>query len=112
MGLTYKYYKGERECPYTDDGRHFFWLYEKWWHDSESRIGHSDNVISTLVAEYKKDGLAVFEAYDGVPIELKAVFYDRYMYHFDYKGKEGFMNFYKAYYGHGTDRDMAEIQSD
>lgn len=112
MGLSYKYYNGERECPYSDDGRHFFWLYEKWWHDSEQSREHSDDVISTLVANYKEAGLANFEASDGVPIELKSIFYDRYMYHFDYKGKEQFMNLYKTYYGHGTDRDLAEIQSD
>ena len=103
MGLRYKYYNGEKECPYADDGRHFFWLYEKWWHDSEPSGEHSDDVISTLVANYKEAGLTDFEASDGVPIELKSVFYDRYRYHFGYKDKEQFMNFYKAFYGHDTD---------
>ena len=103
MGLRYKYYKGERECPYTDDGSAFFWNCEKWWHNFDRKDEHIAGIICKCVYYYKKAGLADFEASDGVPIELKSVFYDMYRQRIDYREKEQFMNFYKAFYGHETD---------
>ena len=61
---------------------------------------HSDDIIDELISEYIGVGLDSFAQFDGIPLTLKALLFNRYA-----KGcqslsdaKEAFMAFYDKYY--------------
>ena len=75
--LTFcRYYKGEEECPaeLKETGASNFWNYEKYWVDSEDL--RDEKGYNTK--GYIEHGLKDFCSDDGVPITLKALFYNRY----------------------------------
>lgn len=92
-----KYYKGEKECPYTNDSpedsmKRHFWNYESYWVDSDDKI-RSENV--GLLRAY---GLEDFNANDGTPISLKALLLNRWGHWEGLYDIEGFKKWYLADY--------------
>lgn len=88
-----KYYKGENECPYTNDSpeesiKGHFWNYEKYWIESDNKI-HTENV--GLLKAY---GLENFNANDGTPISLKALLFNRWGHWVGLYDIEGFKKWY------------------
>lgn len=89
-----RYYKGEKKNPYEDAIKSMFWEYEKKWLDmfldeSQTLIKYRD--------EYVKDGLLDFESNDDVPITLKSMLYNRFLYWSEGTPNE-FKKFYKKQY--------------
>lgn len=69
-----RYYKGEKDCPF-DDTRGTLWNYERSWCEMQAK---NDAKIDDLVLDYNLYGLSGFEPYDGVPISLKALLFNRF----------------------------------
>ncbi len=89
-----RYYKGEKENLFSDGIKAQFWEYEKKWlemflDESPILVGYRD--------EYAKDGLLDFESKDDVPITLKAMLYNRFLYWSEGSPSE-FKKFYKEQY--------------
>ena len=79
-----RFYKGETVCPFKDGDKQMFWLCEKWW--TEQTIPATDA------------GLSSFELYDGVPITLKAVLFNRYCKYAERVDIEDFRKLYRTTY--------------
>ena len=78
------YYKGEKECPFR-----------------EQIIPATDagcERIAPILKEYTNAGLSNFEMYDGVPITLKAVLFNRYCKYAERTDIEGFKDLYQSTY--------------
>lgn len=45
-----KYYKGEKECPYEDFGKHFWWVVEMYGVDAKDEI--KSNTLSKTMLHY------------------------------------------------------------
>lgn len=91
-----RYYKGEKEKP---DNASNLWGYEEVWvkmseNPEKNEVGF--NTLSEYADEYIRNGLATFNASDGVPITLKALLHDRYR-HFT-GSSDGFKEWYKENY--------------
>lgn len=72
-----KYYKGEEECPHKGD-KALLWEYERAWVDmSTSKEGKS--LLMEYVGEFNRAGMGQYEVNDGVPINLKALLYNRFI---------------------------------
>lgn len=73
------YYKGEKEYPFREADKQMFWLGEKWWTEQTELASDAGcERIAPILKEYTNAGLSNFEMYDGVPITLKAVLFNRY----------------------------------
>lgn len=55
-------------------------------------------LITPILKEYTDAGLSSFELYDGVPITLKAVLFNRYCKYAESVDIEGFRKLYRATY--------------
>jgi hypothetical protein len=67
-----KYYKGEKECPFTDQIKSTFWFYERVWVNDELNCPKA-------VEEYIDDfALTKVNIDDGVPCPLKALLFNRF----------------------------------
>lgn len=94
-----RFYKGETVCPFKDGDKQMFWLCEKWW--TEQTIPVTDagcELITPILKEYTDAGLSSFELYDGVPITLKAVLFNRYCKYAESVDIEGFRKLYRTTY--------------
>ena len=69
-----QYYKGERVCPF-DDERALLWDYERLWCEMQNV---KDDIINYMLFEYNVSELGSFEPYDGTPISLKALLFNRF----------------------------------
>lgn len=87
-----RYYKGEKECPFDGIAANL-WDYEKAWVDNHSA---KDSILSICLEEYNGHGFTHLEEYDGVPITLKALLFNRY-YHWMGNADE-FPRWYKEVY--------------
>ncbi len=108
-----RFYKGEAECPFKDGYKQMFWLCEKWWTEqtipatdagTEQTIPATDagcELITPILKEYTDAGLSSFELYDGVPITLKAVLFNRYCKYAERVDIEGFRKLYRTTYTKG-----------
>ena len=97
-----RFYKGEAECPFKDGYKQMFWLCEKWWTDET--IPGTDGgceLITPILKEYTDAGLSSFELYDGVPITLKAVLFNRYCKYAERVGMVGFRKLDRTAYSKG-----------
>lgn len=72
------------------------WWYERKWL-FESMRGCD---FKQYIAEYKRTGLESLCSDDGIPIELKALLFERYSqcFHFTEQAATSFAGFYKQYY--------------
>lgn len=91
-----RYYKGEEECPEDlhRQGANMLWYYESLWATrAEFRSETDGNFL-----EYTASGLADFSTDDGVPMTLKALFFNRYSHWIGgysiTSDREGFKNWY------------------
>ena len=91
-----RYYKEEDDCPFDDPNMSVSWFYERVWVEDIFHNRYNDELIS----EYIGVGLDSFAQFDGIPLTLKALLFNRYA-----KGcqslsdaKEAFMAFYDKYY--------------
>lgn len=94
-----RFYKGGTECPYNEGNKQMFWLCEKWW--AEQTFPATDagcQLISPILKEYTDAGLSNFEMYDGVPITLKAVLFNRFCKYNERIDVEGFRALYLDIY--------------
>lgn len=91
-----RYYKGEQNCPYTDNTKSMLWDFERTWvndvlHDAD---------FNELLTEYMNVGLRDFSETDDTPITLKAILFNRYA-KTAYTMQDAvpsFKDFYKKYY--------------
>lgn len=87
-----RYYKGEKECPYTMDEA-IAWGAEKFYVEN-FREG---SIIFDFLSEYQRMELSSFQMLDGVPLTLKAVLYNRFE-HYNEAGPEEFKKWYMRVY--------------
>jgi hypothetical protein len=75
----YKYFKGEKENPFkngTDNGKAMIWFYESKWYEMHES---NDKILDWHLSEYTSTlGLVSFEHFDGTPITLKALLFNRF----------------------------------
>ena len=96
------YYKGEKECPFREADKQMFWLGEKWWTEQTELASDAGcERIAPILKEYTNAGLSNFEMYDGVPITLKAVLFNRYCKYAERTDIEGFKDLYQSTYING-----------
>ncbi len=88
-----RYYKGEKENPYEGD-KGMFWYIERGYVDM--RVVE-DKALADCGSEYMRQGLLDFEEFDGTPLLLKALLYNRFEYWLQGSVKE-FKKFYKESY--------------
>lgn len=93
-----RYYKGEEQNPYNDvdQDKAMLWMYEKCFVMHGPRYDYS-----IYLSEYAVVGLTSFAKDDGVPIEYKALLFNRYV-KTEYSlmdAAEPFKMFYLKYYG-------------
>lgn len=93
-----RYYKGQKNNPYTDRKEEYLYIYERAW--VELMMSNDDEIISTLIDDYINAGLAHFSETDNVPITLKAVMYNRYAQHNEMFKIDEFKNWYLCEYSH------------
>lgn len=102
-----RYYKGEKERPYKEGDKAFFWDWESKWVEftltayKNSEVG----ILGTMIDEYLSCGLRTFNEDDGVPTTLKALLFNRYLHQTNYPMKEGaelFKKFYNDTYKKGS----------
>ncbi len=95
-----RYYKVEDECPeeIAKAGDELLWFYERVWVVAESH--RDENGFDTIA--YMDYGLKDFNADDGTPITLKALFFNRYCHWSGGWGMEedakGFKEWYVRFY--------------
>lgn len=97
-----RYYKGENECPYSDNSKSMLWDTERSWvFDSIAIISSTgEGDFGTELNEYLAYGLENFKNMDETPITLKARLFNRYA-KTAYSMRdavEPFKNFYRKYY--------------
>lgn len=88
-----RYYKGEKDNPYSGD-KGMFWACEQSY--VELSMSEDDRLVACY-DEYHAHGLADFENKDGVPLLLKALIYNRYQ-HWSEGTPSGFKKMYKERY--------------
>lgn len=66
------YYNSEETNPFKDADKSLFWEYERVWASDDTTISDDD------IDEYINIGLRTFEQYDGTPLSLKAVLFNRF----------------------------------
>jgi len=89
-----RYYKGGYVNPYENTPLQQLWFYEKCWVDKSLK---KEKLLSENISEYIQYGLQDFEPEDGVPISLKALFFNRYC-HWGRCDVEGFKAWYSTEY--------------
>lgn len=89
-----KYYKGEKECPYTET-EGVLWGCEKSYVDMCSE-GATD-LLYMYVSEYMSVGLGTYRSTDNIPVSLKALLYNRYS-NWNMADQEEFKTWYNKYY--------------
>lgn len=93
-----RYYKGEEKSPFDkeDPGKDMLWFYEMCFVMHGDRYDYSD-----YLDEYAVVGLTSFAEDDGVPIEYKALLFNRYCKtaYSMMDAAEPFKKFYLKYYG-------------
>lgn len=89
-----RYYKGEQSCPFTKQNDRMFWDYERIWCNMQTT---HDASMNDIVRDYNLNGFAEFEPYDGVPVSMKALLFNR-MTNYMEKSPERFADFYKQMY--------------
>ena len=93
-----RYYKGEEKNPFdnVDQDKAMLWFYEMGFVKCGPRYDYSD-----YLSEYAVVGLTSFAADDGVPIEYKALLFNRYCKtaYSMMDAAEPFKEFYLNYYG-------------
>lgn len=74
-------------------------LGEKWWTEQTELASDAGcERIAPILKEYTNAGLSNFEMYDGVPITLKAVLFNRYCKYAERTDIEGFKDLYQSTY--------------
>lgn len=93
-----RYYKGEERCPNDTIG--LFWDYERLWvewtleaQDNENSDG--TRLLRNMLRNYLGAGLKEFAKSDGVPIELKALLFNRFEH---WNQSDGFRKWYLEQY--------------
>lgn len=89
-----RYYKGEKECPFTNQNDIMFWGYERKWCDIQRT---HDQLMNDMLRDYNLAGFAEFEPYDGTPVSLKALLFNRLTNYMEMP-PERFSTFYKNMY--------------
>ena len=76
-----------------------FWLCEQWW-SAQTEPASNDGCerITPILKGYMDASLSSFEMYDGVPITLKAVLFNRYCQYVETIDTEGFKELYQTKY--------------
>lgn len=71
-----RYYRGENKNPYSgiNQNKAMFWDYERFWILDSKREG----AFSDMLTDYVNNDLDKFSFNDGVPINLKALLFNRY----------------------------------
>ncbi len=97
-----RFYKGEEENPYNEDkdqNKAMLWFYEMYWVQDMIK-GKNENSDFSILDEYVGVGLGLFEQFDGVPVTLKALLFNRYARTCNSLSDaiEPFKKFYKRYY--------------
>ena len=92
-----RYYKGENDCPFKDLNEEMLWFYEQSWVINKLK---RENMFSSMLEEYICSGLDSFEEFDGIPLTLKALLFNRYAIgcYSRADAVESFKEFYKKYY--------------
>jgi hypothetical protein len=54
--------------------------------------------LNDLLLEYSSNGLSDFNQYDGIPVTLKAVLYNRFRQYYEHSTVDDFKNFYLEKY--------------
>ena len=103
------YYKGEEHNPFEEIAEEcekyhldvsllhiaaMFWSYERIWHEEMLQGGEK---LQRCVEDYYRTGLEDFNIKDRIPLELKALLYNRFM-HWQEAGVEDFKKWYKEQY--------------
>lgn len=90
-----RYYKGEKENPF-EGTKGMLWQWEKSWILILAGNNEKDEeYMSQILEDYIMAGLKDFEKWDGTPITLKALLYNRFDH---WNESEGFESFYRKYY--------------
>lgn len=93
-----RYYKGEEQNPFDniDQDKAMLWFYEMCFVIHGQRYDYDD-----YLSEYDVVGLTSFAEDDGVPIEYKALLFNRYSKtaYSMMAAAEPFKEFYLKYYG-------------
>lgn len=89
-----RYYKGEKTCPFTNQNDRMFWDYERAW--CEMQRTH-DTLMNDILRDYNLAGFSEFEPYDGTPVSLKALLFNRLTNYMEMPS-ERFESFYKDMY--------------
>jgi len=93
-----RYYRGEEHCPSEAIG--LFWDYERLWVEWVLEAQENENCdaakrLDNMTREYLKAGYKDFSLYDGVPVSLKALLFNRFEH---WNQSDGFKEFYLKYY--------------
>ena len=87
-----RYFKGKNECK--DENNGLFGDYERCWIDF---LNTDIRYLENQVCEYIYHNLMDFSEYDGVPISLKAILFNRYC-HWNMADVEAFKSWYVKSY--------------
>lgn len=99
-----RYYKGEEHCPSEAIG--LFWDYERLWVEWFFEAQENENCdaakrLDNMMREYFKAGYKDFSLYDGVPVSLKALLFNRFEH---WNQSDGFKEWYMEKYISGSER--------
>lgn len=95
-----RYYRGEASCPFVDSDKRLLWDWERSWvvfHEEADKDENSEGAefLNQLVSEYLFAGLGDFSKFDGVPLSLKALLFNRFN---QWNEAPGFQRWYLKYY--------------
>lgn len=91
-----RYYTGEKENPFQEGIKSLLWDYEKKWVEFNQNP-NDESFLEEIISEYQTIGLTKFNEDDGVPMTLKALLLNRYMYWND-GNVDHFKQWYKENY--------------
>lgn len=89
-----RYYKGEKECPFKKQNDRMFWDYERIWCNMQTT---HNTLMNDMLRDYNLSGFAEFEPYDGTPVSLKALLFNRLTNYMEMPS-DRFESFYKDLY--------------
>ncbi len=96
-----RFFKENTDKP-EDPNKQMFYLCEQWWVET-NQLPKEQMVdrLSQYMDDYMNAGLSSFNAYDGIPITLKAILFNRYCQYNDRVDIDGFKALYNSEYAKG-----------
>ena len=88
-----RYYKGEKKNPFMGSAKESFWKYEEFW----CNLTENSASFSKMIDDYLRAGLRTFCEYDGTPVTLKALLYNRFCNSNEMVNADDFKRWYKDY---------------